>query len=82
MQLYLTKIIFELKNIIFKKIENVTDESEKQKKKEIFAAQNNVLTNLSELIKKRNDIINQFEEENIITKSENFLMHLKRLQRA
>ena len=54
----------------------------KNKKKEIFAAQNNVLTNLSELIKKRNDIINQFEEENIITKSENFLMHLKRLQRA
>ena len=82
MQLYLTKIIFELKNIIFKKIENVTDESEKQKKKEIFAAQNNVLTNLSELIKKRNDIINQFEEENIITKSENFLMHPKRLQRV
>ena len=81
MQLYLTKIIFELKNIIFKKIENVTHKSEKQKK-EIFAAQNNVLNNLSELIKKRNDIINQFEEENIITKSENFLMHPKRLQRA
>ena len=44
----------------------------KNKKKETFAAQNSVLTNLSELVKKRSDIINQFTKRNIITKSEKF----------
>ena len=52
MQLNLTKIMFSLKSIIFKKIKNITDKSEKQKK-EIFAAPNTVLTNLSVLIKKK-----------------------------
>ena len=49
MQIDLTKIIFSLKSIISKKIENITDKSEKQKK-EIFAAQNSVLINLNELV--------------------------------
>ena len=71
MQLGLTKIIFSLKSIISKKNENITDKSEKQKK-EIFAAQNSVLISLSELAKKRSDIINQFTKRNIITKSEKF----------
>ena len=71
MQLNLTKIMFSLKSIIFKKIKNITDKSEKQKK-EIFAAPNSVLTNLSELVEKRSDIINQFNKKNIITKSEKF----------
>ena len=44
----------------------------KNKKKEIFAAQNSVLISLSELAKKRSDIINQFTKRNIITKSEKF----------
>ena len=44
----------------------------KSKKKEIFAAQSSVLTNLSELVEKRNDIINQFTKGNIITKNEKF----------
>ena len=59
MQLDLTKIIFSRKSIISKKNENITDNSEKEKK-DIFAAPNSVLINLSELVKKRNDIINQF----------------------
>ena len=59
MQLDLTKIIFSRKSIISKKNENITDNSEKEKK-DIFAAPNSVLINLSELFKKRNDIINQF----------------------
>ena len=71
MQFDLNKLIFTLKSIIFKKIKNITDKSEKQKK-EIFAAPINVLTNLSVLIKRREDIINQFKKENIITKSEKF----------
>ena len=41
-------------------------------KKNIFAARNSVLSNLSELIKKRGDIINQFNKGNIITKSDKF----------
>ena len=52
MQLELTKIIYSLKSIISKKIENITDKSKKQKK-EIFAAPNSILTNLSELVKKK-----------------------------
>ena len=71
MQFDLNKLIFTLKSIIFKKIKNITDKSEKQKK-EIFAAPINVLTNLSVLIKRREDIINQFKRENIVTKSEKF----------
>ena len=49
MQVDLTKIMFSLKSIISKKIENITDKSEKQKK-EILAAQNSVLINLNELV--------------------------------
>ena len=71
MEVDLTKMIYSLKNIISKKIENITDKSEKQKK-EIFAASNSVLTNLSQLVKKRSHIINQFTKRNIITKSEKF----------
>ena len=71
MQIYLAKIILKLKNTISEKIENITDKSEKQKK-EIFAAPNSVLTNLSELVEKRSDIINQFNKKDIITKSEKF----------
>ena len=52
MQVDLTKIMFSLKSIISKKIENITDKSEKQKK-EILAAPNSILTNLTELVKKK-----------------------------
>ena len=44
----------------------------KNKKKEIFVVPNSVLTNLSELVKKRSDKINQFAKKNIITESEKF----------
>ena len=71
MQVYLTKIMLTLKNIIFEKTGSITDKSEKQQQKK-FAAQNSVLTNLNEMVKKRNDIINQFANGNIITKSEKF----------
>ena len=60
------------KVLFLKKNKNITDKSEKQKKKEIFAAPNSVLTNLSELVEKRSDIINQFNKKNIITKSKKF----------
>ena len=53
MQIYLAKIILKLKSIISEKIENITDKSEKKKKK-FFAVQSSVLTNLSELVEKNN----------------------------
>ena len=81
MQIYLAKIISKLKTTIFEKNENIIDKSKKQKK-EIFAAQSSVLTNLNELVEKRNNIINQFSKGNIITKNDKFLMHPKTLQRA
>ena len=71
MQLEFTKIMLSLTSIISKKIENITDKNEKQKK-EIFATPNSVSTNLSELVKKRGNMINQFNKENIIIKSEKF----------
>ena len=55
MQLDLTKIMLSLKSIISKKIKNITEKSEKQKK-EIFATPNSVLINLSEFVKKEEAI--------------------------
>ena len=69
MQLDLTKIIFSMKNINSKKLENIADKSGK---KNFFAAQNSILIKLSELVKKRSNIINQFPKRNIIRKSEDF----------
>ena len=62
MELDLTKIMVILESIISKKIENIKDKSEKQKK-EIFAAQSLALINFSELVKKRGDIIISLQKE-------------------
>ena len=51
MQFDLNKLMFILKSIIQKKIENIADKIEKQKKKENFAAPISILTNLTVLIK-------------------------------
>ena len=69
MQLVLTKIMFALKSIISEEVENITDKTEKQKK-DIFAAKNSALINLSKLIKKRGNVIKQFNKRNINTKRE------------
>ena len=53
MQLDLTKIMVRLNSIVSKQIENITNKSKKQKKKEIFAAQSSALINWSELVKKK-----------------------------
>ena len=82
MQLELVKIINSLKNIISKKIMNITDKSGKQKE-ETFAAPNSILTNLGKLVKKRSDTINQFtKKKTVLKKLKHFLMHPKRQQRA
>ena len=84
MQLELVKIINSLKNIISKKIMNITDKSGKQKE-ETFAAPNSILTNLGKLVKKRSDTINQFtkkKKKKVLKKLKHFLMHPKRQQRA
>ena len=63
--------ITALKIIISNIKTDITDQSEEQKKK-IFAEQESVLNNAELLLKKRNDIINQFAKNNIISKNEKF----------
>ena len=59
-QLDLTKIIYPLKIIISRKIENITGKN----KKKIFAAQNSFLIiKFGELIRKRGAIIDQFTKK-------------------
>ena len=52
MQIYLAKIISKLEITISENIQNITDKSQKPKK-EVFAAQSGVLTNLNELVEKK-----------------------------
>ena len=81
MQIDLFKIITSLREIIFTKIDNITDQSE-EKKKKIFAAQLDVINNLKTFLEKRNELNDQYAKQNIITKIINFLMHLERLKRV
>ena len=81
MQIDLFKIITSLRDIIFTKIDNITDQSE-EKKKKIFAAQLDVINNLKTFLEKRNELNDQYAKQNIITKIINFLMHLERLKRV
>ena len=50
---------------------DITDKREEEKKK-IFAKQENVLSNAEMLLKKREELINQFWNKNIISKDEKF----------
>ena len=63
--------ITALKIIISSIKTDVTDQSREQKKKS-FAEQESVLNNAELLLKKRNDITNQFTENKIISKNEKF----------
>ena len=50
---------------------DITDQSEEQKKKK-FSKQENVLNNAEMLLIKRGEVINQFLNNNIISKDEKF----------
>ena len=50
---------------------DITDQSEEEKKK-IFAEQENILSNTEMLLKKRGELIDQFSNNNIISKGEKF----------
>ena len=63
--------ITALKIIISSIKTDVTDQSREQKKKS-FAEQESVLNNAELLLKKRNDITNQFTKNKIISKNEKF----------
>ena len=65
------KAITTLKIIILNLKNDITDQSEEQKKK-IFAKQENVLSNAEILLEKRNDLIDQFSKNNIISMVEKF----------
>ena len=65
------KAITTLKIIILNLKNDITDQSAEQKKK-IFAKQENVLSNAEILLEKRNDLIDQFSKNNIISVVEKF----------
>ena len=64
------KAITALKIIISNLKTDIRNQSEEKKKKKIFAKQENVLSNAEMLLKKREELINQFAKNNIISKNE------------
>ena len=65
------KAITVLKTIISNMKTDITDQSEEQKKK-TFSKEENVLNNAEMLLMKRGKLINQFLNNNIISKDEKF----------
>ena len=65
------KAIITLKIIISNLKTDITDQSEKKKKK-FFAKQENVLSNAEMLLKKRGELIDQFPKKNIISEGGKF----------
>ena len=65
------KAITVLRIIISNMKTDITDQSEEQKKKK-FSKQENVLNNAEMLLIKRGEVINQFLNNNIISKDEEF----------
>ena len=80
-QLDFFKTITVLKTIISNIKTDITDQSEKPKKK-IFAEQENVLSNAEMLLIKRGELIKQFSKNNIISKDEKFYDALKKVKKA
>ena len=70
-QIDFSKTITTLKMIISNLKTDITNESE-EKKKKIFARQENVLSNTEMLLKKRGELIDQFWKNNIISMSQKF----------
>ena len=70
-QLKLLKAITVLKRIILSMKTGIIDQSEEQKQK-IFAEQENALSNAEMLLTKREELIEQFSKNNIISKEEKF----------
>ena len=68
-QIKFFKAITVLKGIILSMKTDIKDQSEEEKKK-TFAKQENVLSNVEMLLKKRGELIEQFLKNNIISKNE------------
>ena len=60
---------------------DITDQSE-QKKKTIFAKQENVLSNAEMLLLKRGELIEQFSKSNIISKDDKFFNDPKKSEES
>ena len=72
-QIKIFKAITVLKEIISSMKTDITDKSEEEEKKKIFAKQENVLSNAEMLLTKREElIIKQFVDNNIISRNEKF----------
>ena len=70
-QIQFFKVITELKKIILSMKTDIADQSEEDKKK-IFAKKGNVFSNVEILLEKRNNLIDQFSKNNIISMGEKF----------
>ena len=70
-QIQFFKVITELKKIILSMKTDIADQSEEEKKK-IFAKKGNVFSNVEILLEKRNNLIDQFSKNNIISMGEKF----------
>ena len=80
-QLKFFKAITVLETAISSIKNDITDQSEEQKKN-IFAKQESVLNNAKVLLKKRNNLIGQFLKSYIILKNENFYDATKSVKKA
>ena len=80
-QMKFFKAITVLKKIISSMKIGMTDQSEEQNKK-IFAEQESVLNNAEVFFKKRNDKINQFGKNNIISNGEKFFDAPKKTEKS
>ena len=70
-QIQFFKVITELKKIILSMKTDIADQSEEEKTK-IFAKKGNVFSNVEILLEKRNNLIDQFSKNNIISMGEKF----------
>ena len=60
---------------------NITDQSEEQKKN-IFAEQENVLSNVEIMLIKRGQVLDQFAKNNIISMNEKFVDAPKQIEKS
>ena len=70
-QIQFFKVITELKKIILSMKTDIADQSEEEKKKTI-KKKGNVFSNVEILLEKRNNLIDQFSKNNIISMGEKF----------
>ena len=80
-QIKFFKVITELKKKILSMKTDIADQGEEEKKK-IFAKKENVFSNVETLLEKRNNSIDQFSKNNIISMGEKFYDNPKKSEES